>query len=190
MSERSYSDSIAPVRDLRPSEDLSLLHSYELRRVFEAETVSSLGLVERLEPVAAESFRPISAPLASESREPAPVTRREPVQHHLADRAEQAERTEKPEVNRRLEAARVQETEVPRRDWLLDPEPIAPSAEAQPYGDDPARIGELVQWFVDGRAASASVLVPRAAGDLVSDVSESQERPSRYRTVAVGGRTV
>lgn len=185
MSERPYPDSIVPVRELRPSEDLSLLHAYELRRVFEAETVASLGLIEHRPVSETESFRPVSVPLASESREPTPSVREAAISPHVSSRTSASDAVE---VDRTPKAAPFREAEVARRDWLLDPEPIASPAEAQPYGDDPVRMRELLQWFADGRVASSSVIVQRAAGDLVDAVPSKDVRSPRFRTVVSSGR--
>lgn len=187
MSDRATSDTISPVRDIRPSEDLSLLHIYELRHVFEAETVAALGLIEQRTIREPESFRPISAPLPSDAPDRPVAATKDPASPYLASRASRPEPTragQAPET-----AAAVGEAEAPRRDWLLHPEPIPASVEAQRYGDDPARMRELVQWFADGRAASASVLVPRQAGDLVEGAPAVQERPHRLRALTASART-
>lgn len=188
MSERFIGDSIVPVRELRPTEDLSLLQTYELRRVFDSATVSSLGLIETSDLRDPDSFRPISAPLvggaaapvqgAADTADPDPIP---PVRQ--------------PESERLPETTAASGAEVPRRDWLLDPEPIATPAEAQPYGDDPSRVRQLVQWFVDGRgyldprAASAAVVAQRPAGDLIEGApSAKSDPPYRLRAIGPGGR--
>ncbi|KQT57331.1 hypothetical protein ASG54_12145 [Aureimonas sp. Leaf460] len=181
------------MREIRPSEDLSMLDANELRHVFEAETIASLGLIEERVVAEPESFRPISAPLPSESPEPIVSAADDPISPHLASRVE---RSDAERVDRQPESASVGEAEVPRRDWLLDPEPIAAPSEAQPYGDDPTRMRELVQWFAggqgiaDARAASASVLVQRPAGDLVEGPPDTPERPHQLHALAAGERIV
>lgn len=183
MSERSIQDGIGPIRELRPSEDLSMLQTYELRRVFDAQTVASLGLIGAGEIREPEPFRPISAPFAIAAPE---ATSPEPAR---AAEASASAPVRARETLREPAAPAVREAEVPRRDWLLQPEPIPQPSEPQPYGDDPVRMRELVQWFADGRAASASVLVPKAAGDLVEGAPAAQDNPYKLRAVLAGRRT-
>lgn len=182
MSERFYPDSIGPMQPFRLSEDLSLLHAHELRRLFGPETAASLGLIERPveAPREAESFRPIAAPVPIETTEKASIES-EPILPHTRTA------TKPVDPERAPRAEPVREAEVPRRDWLLEPEPMVAATEPQPFGDDPARIRDLIQWFADGRAASAMVQAPKAAGDLVQGAAVSVD-PYRLRPVAAGGR--
>jgi hypothetical protein len=179
MSERSYPASIGSLREIRPTEDLSLLKAHEIRRYFEIETIKAPDRIESTAP--ADAHHPIAAPmLIDPASEAAPDFDLMPLSPSKSDdvRSKPAARGDRP-----TSSPRNAETEpAPGRDWLLQPEPQA-VAEPQPYGDDPERLRALLQWFADGRAASSIIQAPRAAGDLVDIARETAERPDNVRAL-------
>ncbi|KQT54121.1 hypothetical protein ASG43_00355 [Aureimonas sp. Leaf454] len=177
MNERSYTAEITALRELRPTEDLSLLSAQEARRLFEIETVDPPRASR--EPSPEEAYRPISAPLMLD---PAPTAGEDRSIQPMAP-----SRTDAFGPAASVEVVREERTDAPaadlsspRRDWLLQPEPQT-VVEPQPYGDDPVRMRELLQWFADGRAATSIIQAPRGAGDLVDVAGEPSERPYQVR---------
>lgn len=191
MSSLSGVGAAQPVsRDLRPEEDLALLQSYELQRVYDLQEQRMIQPVSvrddgrygtpRAAPApmpAIEAAAALSLPVRSAAVKVARGT--EAVAPRLAPPLEAGYYTtmigkpDAPGTAKALPAA-----------WAEEPD-LSTAPAPLPYGADVPRIRSLIEELAHGVGQVPLPLQPRQAGDLVAVAPEAATSPSVRRVAAV-----